>query len=211
MDPITATSTGSAAAASAKPNAFSALTSEQFVKIMFSELSSQDPLKPNDSNQLLQQMSNLRNIEADLQLQSKLGTLVSQNQLSSASGMIGAYVSGISEDSRRVEGIVARVSQTKDGPVLTLTSGARVPFSKLDEIADPRDVQLPPNPTPNPNPTPTPQPAPGPQQLESPIDTRRVLAPVAPFVVRAPIDPASRLTPAGTGQSGVGVEAASPN
>ena len=49
------------------PNAFSELTSEEFVKIMFTELSNQDPLKPSDSSALLQQMSNLRSIQSDIE------------------------------------------------------------------------------------------------------------------------------------------------
>lgn len=185
MDPITTTSTGLNAAAKASTNAFSALTSEEFVKIMFSELSNQDPLKPNDSNQLVQQMANLRSIESDLQLQNRLESLVTQNQLAAAGSMIGARISGLSEDNRRVEGIVQRIAQTKDGPVLTLTTGTRVRFSNLDEIADPRDFINPPAPTPGPtpNPAPAPSPSPAPYRDDSVLNPRPVLGQVAPIVV----------------------------
>jgi len=117
-------------------DAFSDLTSEDFVKIMFTELSNQDPLKPNDSNALLQQMSNLRSIQSDLDLSDKLNSLVSQNQMSSASNLLGKVISGVSEDSERVIGVVSTVSRTDDGPVLTLTDGTRVHFDQVDELAD---------------------------------------------------------------------------
>jgi flagellar basal-body rod modification protein FlgD len=122
-------------------DAFSALKSEDFVKIMFTELSNQDPLKPNDSNALLQQMSSLRSIQSDLDLSEKLESLVSQNQMASASGLLGRLISGVSEANERVIGVVATVSRTDEGPVLTLEDGTRVPFSHVDELADPEALE----------------------------------------------------------------------
>lgn len=135
MDPLsgigdTATQTQSG------QDAFSSLKSQDFVKIMFTELSNQDPLKPNDSNALLEQMSSLRSIQSDLDLSEKLEALVSQNQMASASGLLGRLVSGVSENNERVIGVVATVSRTDEGPVLTLDDGTRVPFSQVDELAD---------------------------------------------------------------------------
>jgi flagellar basal-body rod modification protein FlgD len=125
---------GAGSAPTVQPNAFSALNSEQFVKIMFTELSNQDPLKPNDSSALLQQMSSLRSIQSDIDLSTKLQTIVSQNQLAGAGGLIGRYVSGIAEDNTRVAGRVDSVSSTTEGPVLNLDSGARVLFSNIDQM-----------------------------------------------------------------------------
>ncbi|MBL8989957.1 MAG: hypothetical protein JNJ48_00085 [Phycisphaerae bacterium] len=143
-----------------KVDAYAALSSEQFVKIMFAELSNQDPMKPNDSSQLLQQMSSLRSIESDMQLQRKLESLVNQNQFASAGSLIGAYISGLDENYRRVEGLVVSVNRTEAGPVLNLASGARVPFGNMDEVIDPRLLE-PPAPNPGPNPGPSPAPTPG--------------------------------------------------
>jgi flagellar basal-body rod modification protein FlgD len=121
----------------ARKNAFSDLTSEEFVKIMFTELANQDPLKPNDSAALLDQMSSLRSIQSDIELSSKLESMVSQNQLAAAGGLIGKYISGLSTGNLRVEGEVISVSRTNSGPVLNLTNGYRVPFDNVDEMIDP--------------------------------------------------------------------------
>lgn len=118
-------------------NAFSDLTSEEFVKIMFTELANQDPLKPNDSSALLEQMSSLRSIQSDLDLSNKLQSMVSQNQLAAAGGLIGKYVSGISTGNLRVEGEVISVSRTSEGAVLNLDNGFRVSFDNVDEMIDP--------------------------------------------------------------------------
>ena len=115
---------------------FSQLTSEDFVKIMMTELTSQDPLKPNDSNALLQQFSSLRNIESSLALQNKLTDVVSQNQLSTAGSLLGKYVQGYTDNFDAVEGTVKSISQTASGPVLNLASGARIPFKNIANILD---------------------------------------------------------------------------
>lgn len=132
MSGISALSGNSSTVAATGKDAFSDLTSEEFVRIMFTELANQDPLKPNDSNQMLEQLSSLRSIQSDLELSTKLETIVSQNQLASAGGLIGKYVSGITADGQRVVGEVVSVARTKDGPVLRLSNNFRVPFQNVD-------------------------------------------------------------------------------
>lgn len=149
MDAVNGTTSGGGQSGST--SRMSELTSDQFLKIMFSELTRQDPLKPNDSNALLQQMSSIRTIEANLALERKLDTLVAQNQLSNAGGLIGAFVSGLSESNARTEGQVVSISQTKDGVVLNLANGQRMPMKSVDEIFVPDLNQPNPN-NPNPNP-----------------------------------------------------------
>lgn len=115
-------------------NRYSELNTEDFVKIMFTELSNQDPLKPQDSNALLQQMSSLRSIQSDIDLSTKLQSVVTQNQLATAGGLLGKYVSGLTEQYQRVVGQVQSVSKTSDGPVLNLSNGFRVPFKNIDQM-----------------------------------------------------------------------------
>lgn len=133
---IASLSSGTGATATAAKSRFSELTSEEFVKILFTELSNQDPLKPNDSNALLEQVSSIRSIESDLALQNKLQSVVTQNQLSTAGALLGKYVSGYTDTFEPVQGLVRSVSQTRDGPVLILASGARVPFDNVDQIRE---------------------------------------------------------------------------
>jgi len=124
----------SAATGSARAKGFSSLTSEQFAKIIFSELSNQDPLQPNDTNALLQQVSTLRDIQANTDLTDQLGTLVKQDQFSAAATLLGRQVSGISIDNQRVAGTVKSISRTNEGPIITLDSGSRVNMSNLDIV-----------------------------------------------------------------------------
>ncbi|MDX2018346.1 MAG: flagellar hook capping FlgD N-terminal domain-containing protein [Planctomycetota bacterium] len=116
---------------------FSALSSEQFMKIVLTEMTRQDPMKPSDTNALLQQLATIRSIESDTQLTDRLGSLVGQNEFSSASAMMGKKISGISDKIERVEGTVTGVTRTQGGAVLTLDTGARVPFIWVDEVKAP--------------------------------------------------------------------------
>jgi len=115
-------------------DAFSSLNTEQFVKIMFTELSKQDPEQPNDSKALLEQLSSLRTIQSDIDLSNKLNSLVAQNELSAASGLIGKSISGVSDDFERVQGVVQSVIRDSGGAVLALDNGKFVHMSNLDQV-----------------------------------------------------------------------------
>lgn len=112
------------------------LSSDEFFQLIFAELSNQDPLDPNDTNALLEQIANIRSIESDIDLVDKLSELVGQNELASGAGLIGRLVSGLSEANERVTGIVNSVSKTEHGVVLNLDGGLRVPMADLDRVLD---------------------------------------------------------------------------
>lgn len=127
---------GGSTLAAGQNSGFSAMTSEDFTKIIFTELSKQDPLQPNDSSQLLQQISMIRSIQADIDLTDKIKGIATQNEFASAAGLIGKYVSGITDDGRRVSDTVLAVARTKSGPVLTLATTDRVAIGNVDQILD---------------------------------------------------------------------------
>jgi flagellar basal-body rod modification protein FlgD len=136
MATVSVSGVGSAAELSraSTKSGFSALSSEDFTQIILTELSKQDPLQPNDTNALLQQLSTIRSIQSDTDLSDQLSALVAQSDFASAAGLIGRSISGVSEESRRVQGVVQSVSRTDAGPVLTLATGQRVPFGNVDQV-----------------------------------------------------------------------------
>lgn len=120
--------------------AFASLKSEDFIKVLLSELSNQDPFEPQDSGALLEQLSNIRNIESQQALQDKLESLVLQNELSSASGLIGKTVVGHDARGREVQGQVTSVRVEAGSAILELDTGAAIPIERLIEIADSQDA-----------------------------------------------------------------------
>lgn len=133
IDAISASASGSSAGSSA----FSALSSEDFTKIILQELSRQDPLQPSDTSTLIQQLSGLRSIQSDMDLGDKLQDLVRQNEFASATTLLGTRVTGRSIDNLDVEGVVKSVVRSSYGAVVTLEDSTRMLVSDIDQIVRP--------------------------------------------------------------------------
>lgn len=135
----TATNTARAAAktnatATNAKNGFGSLDSSEFTKIILSELSNQDPFKPNDTQALLEQLSSLRNIESQTSLQDSLEKLVLQNSLSQAGSLIGKIVEGVDANTDKVTGKVTSVRVTNGEPTLQLDTGRQVKMTAVSLI-----------------------------------------------------------------------------
>lgn len=118
-------------------NAFQAMTSEDFIRIMFSELANQDPLAPNDSQALLNQISTIRSIESDIGLGQRLQEIALQNEISSAGSLLGSFISGLDARGNEAIGFVDSVSVTREGTILNLSTGFSVALDRVVEIIDP--------------------------------------------------------------------------
>jgi flagellar basal-body rod modification protein FlgD len=107
---LSSNSSSSAAAS----NGLQDLNINQFLKLMISELSNQDPLNPMDNTQLVQQMGELRSIAAQDQLTSTLQSMQTQQSLTAASSLIGRQVTALGSDGQDVTGTVSSVSVQVD-------------------------------------------------------------------------------------------------
>lgn len=121
-------------------SAYSNISSDDFMKILISELSNQDPFKPQDSAALLEQLSSIRNIESQLSLEKNLQSLVDQNQLAMAGGMIGKLVVGKTENNVAVEGLVTAIRVQDGKAVLELDNAQTLPLSRVLLITEPDAV-----------------------------------------------------------------------
>jgi flagellar basal-body rod modification protein FlgD len=152
---VGATSDAGAVAALASKNSFSDLSSEEFLKIIFTELTNQDPMKPQDTGALMEQIQSLRQIESDLEMQDTLGNLadttlkstealsdlqtgfgavMTQSQIASAGSMIGRDVSGMAADGAYIDGTVESVRISGEEISLLLESGDAVPLGNLIRV-----------------------------------------------------------------------------
>jgi flagellar basal-body rod modification protein FlgD len=124
-------------AATQPQNRFSEMKSEDFIRIIFTELTNQDPFSPNDSAALLEQLNSIRSIESDMTLTTQLQALVLENQIASAGNLIGKVIGGLTQDSQRVAGYVVSVLRQGDSVLLELDNGWQVPVSNVETIIDP--------------------------------------------------------------------------
>jgi flagellar basal-body rod modification protein FlgD len=91
-------------------NGFSNFDSDQFMALLIAEMQNQDPLEPMKNSDMVQQISQIRNIGATDQLTSTLSTLRESQELVTASGLIGQKVQGMADDASPVDGIVDRIT-----------------------------------------------------------------------------------------------------
>ena len=116
---------------------FGDLSSEEFIRIMIAELTTQDPFEPNDTQAILDQLSSLTNIESQTALRESMESLVLQNGVSQAAGMIGKTVQGLDENNDRVTGKVNSVRVVDGVALLELDTGETLPLDRVTRIAQP--------------------------------------------------------------------------
>ena len=130
----------SVAGGAAGSNRFNELSSEDFMKIIFTELQQQDPFEPNDSSALLEQLNSIRAIESDIELTENLQDIVFQNQLATAGNMIGKTIEGLTATNDRVVGNVFAVVREGNNVTLQLDSGWEIPAENVQVIIDPTNI-----------------------------------------------------------------------
>ncbi len=114
---------------------FSGLTSQDFLKLLITQLQNQDPANPMDSDQLLNQISQMRALQANLELESSLKGLTLGQQLSSATSFIGKTVTAVTgSDQTEVSGMVESVV-VKDGAALLRVNGQQIPMADITGVA----------------------------------------------------------------------------
>lgn len=115
------------------------LGSQDFLKLLVAQLTNQDPLDPTSNQELFQQISSIREIELSTTLTDSLRTLTGQQRFSSASSLIGKYVtSQPGANGLEDRGVVVGVRFASDGkPILLLGSGAELHLDRLNTIESP--------------------------------------------------------------------------
>ncbi|MEE2895198.1 MAG: flagellar hook capping FlgD N-terminal domain-containing protein [Planctomycetota bacterium] len=121
-------------------NRFNELSSEDFMRIIFTELQQQDPFEPNDSSALLEQLNSIRAIESDIELTENLQDIVFQNQLATAGNLIGKTIEGLTATNDRVVGNVFAVVREGNDVTLQLDTGWEVPADNVQVIVDPASL-----------------------------------------------------------------------
>lgn len=87
---------------------------DQFLELMITELTNQDPLNPMDNTQLVEQIGHIRQISATNQLSDTLSAVLTGQSLTTASSLIGKQVNALTDQNENVSGVVDRVSVEVD-------------------------------------------------------------------------------------------------
>ena len=90
-------------------NGFAALTSQDFLKMLITELKNQDPTQPVSNSELLQQLSQMQALQSNVELKSTLDNFASNEQIASGASFLGKVVSGTDANSNQVSGVADQV------------------------------------------------------------------------------------------------------
>lgn len=118
---------------------FSQLKAEDFFELLIQQLQFQDPLEPVSNEQLVGQISQIRDLEMNTRLAEALQALTGQQQFGLSSAMIGKYVEGTASGENgsgaAVKGVVVSVRYTPQGePLLQLDTGSVLPLTRVDGV-----------------------------------------------------------------------------
>ncbi len=116
------------------------LKTEDFIKMMVTQLQNQDPMEPAKNQELLAQMSQIGQLQSSTQLQDSLKSMVLQNQVGSAGNLIGKTVQGADDNQEAIRGIVTSVRVDKNGVYLQLDNGRELSMSNVTNIAPGRSA-----------------------------------------------------------------------
>jgi flagellar basal-body rod modification protein FlgD len=116
------------------------LKTDDFIKMMITQLQNQDPLEPAKNQELLAQMSQIGQLQSTTALQESLKGLVLQNSLGAAGNLIGKMVEGLDDDGSSMSGLVSSVRVEKEEVFLELDNGKSLKLARVTSISTPRVV-----------------------------------------------------------------------
>lgn len=113
----------SATAATSAATQINGVGLQDFLKILTSQLSNQDPLKPLDNQEFIAQVAQFSALEQSQQLNQKIDQLLSVQASVQSVGLLGKTVD-VNSSNGTVSGQVKAFSLSSGEPLLTIQTGA---------------------------------------------------------------------------------------
>ena len=107
------------------------LNMQDFLKVLLTQLTYQDPLKPMDNQQFMAQVAQFTALGQTQQMNSNIETLVSNQASLQSVGLIGRTVD-ITTSSGTVTGTVSALSLSGNSPQLTVKAGSGGTLTNID-------------------------------------------------------------------------------
>lgn len=111
-------------------NAASALGQDDFLRILMTQLTYQDPLKPLDNQQFIAQMAQFTALEQTRQINDKLDSLLSSQSVMQAFSLMGKSIT-YNSASGTANGTVTGVNFSNGQPLLTAQASGSQPVSQI--------------------------------------------------------------------------------
>lgn len=103
---------------------------EDLLKIVLTQLTYQDPLKPKDNFEFVSQLAQFSQIQQSQQSNDLLQTLVTAQASSQAAGLLGKTVD-VQTNVQTLTGVIQSVSFTADGPTIAIRTAQNRTISDI--------------------------------------------------------------------------------
>jgi flagellar basal-body rod modification protein FlgD len=122
--------------AAAAVNSAQMLSQNDFLKLLVTQMTSQDPTKPMDSQDMLAQMTQFSTLQANTSLQTELGQMQTSQNLTQANSLLGRQVTVQVDANTTAQGVVSGID-TNSGTPLVIVNGTAYDLSQVLAISTP--------------------------------------------------------------------------
>jgi len=130
----TTTSSSSNSSSSSGPTGFAALTANDFMTMLITELQNQDPTQPISNTELLQQLSQMQALQSNVELNTTLKQFASNQQMTSGAAFLGKIVTGNDSSQNPVTGIADSVFM-QNGTLMIGVGASAIAINNLTGVA----------------------------------------------------------------------------
>ena len=116
------------------------LSQQDFLKLLVTQMTSQDPMKPTDSQDLLSQMTQFSTLNANTALQTQLAQMQTLNEFSQAGSLLGKQVTLQLDDTTTAQGLVTDVDTSGNVPQI-IVNGQHYSLAQVLSVANPATTQ----------------------------------------------------------------------
>jgi len=109
------------------------MDSDQFMQILLTQLTHQNPLEPMDNAEMMSQFSQLNSLQELRQIHTGMDQVSASNQVMYLASLIGKHVKANRPDGKVVEGVVEGVITEKDNPQVRIGT-EEVPLNEVIEV-----------------------------------------------------------------------------
>lgn len=128
-------SSSTSASSTGSQDAFQQITPNDFLKMLITQLQNQDPTNPTSSDEILQQISQIDNIQATTTLSTSLNNVAADQGFQTASGLIGKTVQGVDAGGNPVSGTVDSASFA-NGAASLQVGNQTMPLSGISSVSN---------------------------------------------------------------------------
>ena len=112
----------------------STLDQDDFLKLLVTKMSAQDPMNPQADTEFIAQMAQFSSLEQAKSMTADMATLKAQQEVLTANGLIGRSVTVTGSDNKTAQGMVTSVA-TNDGTPQVVVNGKNYSLDSVSMIS----------------------------------------------------------------------------